>query len=143
MTHTTRQKWLKIAAIIVIAFGPVISLAAHPATALLNGLFVDLAFWPFDGAPTMDAPATRLLSAIGGGLTMGWGVMIYLVASMLYPREPELGRSIILSSVVTWFVVDSMGSVAAGAPANVLINLVFLLMLVVPLVGSNRQNQTA
>jgi hypothetical protein len=143
MTETTREQWLKLAAIIVIAFGPVVSLAAHPVTAGLNGLFVDLTFWPLDGGPAMDAPATRLLSAIGGGLTMGWGVMIYLVAAKLYRREPELARSIILASVVTWFLVDSIGSVVAGAPANVIINLVFLLMFVVPLYVTSRQNQAA
>jgi hypothetical protein len=143
MTAFATEKWLKIAAIIVIAFGPVISLAAHPATAGLNGLFVDLAFWPFDSSPAMDAQATRLMSAIGGGLTMGWGVMLYLVASRLYAKEPELARSIILSSIVTWFVVDSVGSVLAGAAFNVVINLVFLLMFVVPLSGARQLGKPA
>lgn len=138
MTDVMTQKWLKIAAIIVILFGPIVSLAAHPLTASLNGMFVDLAFWPFDGQPTMDAPATRLLSAISGGLTMGWGMMIYLLATKLYPREPQLTGSIILISVLTWFVIDSIGSAFAGAPANALINTVFLAMFLVPILNSKR-----
>jgi hypothetical protein len=142
MTVVSRQKWLKNAAILVILFGPVVSLAAHPATAGLNGMFVDLAFWPFNGLPTIDDPATRLLSAISGGLTMGWGVMIYLLATKLYPREPQLAGSIILTSVVIWFVTDSIGSAFAGAPANVLINLVFLVIFLVPILGARSKAAT-
>ena len=138
MIHSQIQKWLKTAAIIVILFGPVVSFAAHPATAGLNGLFVDLAFWPFDGSPAMDAPATRLFSAITGGMTMGWGIMIFLIASKLYAKDPELARNIILTSIVTWFVTDSTGSVVAGAPANVLINCIFLLMFLIPLSIRNK-----
>jgi hypothetical protein len=140
MTEAMRQKWLKTAAIFVILFGPVVSLAAHPMTAGLNGMFVDLAFWPFDGLPTMEAPATRLFSAIAGGLTMGWGMMIYLLATKLNPREPQLAGSIILTSVVTWFVTDSIGSAFAGAPANALINLVFLVIFLVPILGARSRS---
>jgi hypothetical protein len=141
MTEVQRNKWLKNAAILVILFGPVVSLAAHPLTAGLNGMFVDMAFWPFNGLPTMEAPATRLFSAIAGGLTMGWGVMIYLVATKLYPKEPQLAGSIILTSVLTWFVTDSIGSAVAGAPANALINLVFLVIFLVPILSAT--NKTA
>jgi hypothetical protein len=139
MTEVMIQKWLKTAAIIVILFGPIVSLAAHPLTAALNGMFVDLAFWPFDGQPTMEAPATRLLSAITGGLTLGWGMMIYLLAAKLYHKDPQLTGSIILTSILTWFVTDSIGSAVAGAPANALINTVFLAMFLVPILGSKRK----
>lgn len=142
MTDVMRRKWLKTAAIFVIFFGPIVSLAAHPLTADLNGMFVDLAFWPFDRLPTMEAPATRLFSAIAGGLTIGWGVMIYLLATKLYPREPQLAGSIILTSVVTWFVTDSIGSAVAGAPANVLINVVFLVIFAVPILGAKSKSVT-
>jgi hypothetical protein len=139
MTDTTRQKWLRTAAIFVILFGPVVSMAAHPLTAGLNGMFVDLAFWPFDGIPTLEAPATRLFSAVAGGLTVGWGMMIYLVATKLYPIQPQLAGSIILTSVLTWFVTDSLGSAVAGAPANALINLVFLVIFLVPILSTKHK----
>jgi hypothetical protein len=143
MTEVMRQKWLRAAAVFVILFGPVVSLAAHPITAGLNGMFVDLAFWPFDGLPTMEAPATRLFSAISGGLTIGLGVMIYLLATKLYLKAPQLVGSIILTSVIAWFVADSIGSVVAGAPANAIINLVFLVIFWVPTLGVGRQTATA
>jgi hypothetical protein len=59
--------------------------------------------------------------------------MIWLVAGRLYPRDPELARTLILASVAAWFVIDSLGSVAAGAPLNAVLNVVFLLVFWLPL----------
>ena len=58
--------------------------------------------------------------------------MLLLVSRKLYPKDPELGRSIIIASIVTWFVIDSAGSVLAGAPLNALFNVGFLLIFVLP-----------
>jgi hypothetical protein len=125
--------WLRSASAIVIGFGVLVALAAFPATAGPTLLLTDLIFWPFDGAQSLGAPETRLLCAIGGGLMAGWGVLLWLVATQLYPREPELARTMILYSTGTWFVIDSLGSIAAGAPLNALLNVGFLLAFVLPL----------
>jgi hypothetical protein len=55
-----------------------------------------------------------------------------LVSRRLYPKDPELGRSLIIASIGTWFVIDSAGSVLAGAPLNALFNVSFLLIFVLP-----------
>jgi hypothetical protein len=133
MQQTSTGLRLKIASAIVIGFGPVVALAVVPALAGVTQLFTDLVFWPVDGAQSLTAPETRLYLAITGGITTGWGVMLWLVSTKLYPREPELARAIILWSVCTWFAVDSSASIAAGVPGNAVLNIVFLLMFVVPL----------
>ncbi|MEM7214709.1 MAG: hypothetical protein AAF423_04125 [Pseudomonadota bacterium] len=125
--------WLKVASGIVIGFGLLGIAGTMPSTAWPTGLFIDLAFWPFDGNTGTNAPETRLMWGINAGVLTGWGVMMWLVATQLYGNEPELARKIILVSVGTWFVLDSSGSVLAGAPMNVVYNLGFLLMFVLPL----------
>ena len=130
--HAT-QFWLKIASAIVIGFGGVIALAALPATAGPTLFLTDLIFWPVDGAQSLSAPETRLFCAIDGGLLAGWGVMLWLVTTQLYPREPELARTMILYGIGVWFVIDSLGSIAARAPLNALFNVGFLLAFVLPL----------
>lgn len=119
---------LKVASAIVIGFGILGVLATHPATSEPMRMLYDVAFWPGTGARSVAAPETKLALAISGGLTIGWGVMLWLVATQLYPREPKLTRTIILASVGTWFAVDSAASVVAGAPFNTMLNLMFLLM---------------
>jgi len=133
MTHEKRRLWLRAGSALVIASGALIGLGAHPATAELARLIADLLFWPLDGVQTGNAEETRLLAAIGGGVMIGWGLMLWQLAGEGMNRAPELSRRLIILSVLGWFLTDSAGSLAAGAPLNVLGNLVFLALFLVPL----------
>jgi hypothetical protein len=130
--RSREQAWLSVASLIVAAFGLAVALAAHPALAPTIGVLVDLLIWPLDGAQSLASPEARLLAAVGGGVMLGWGVMLWLVANRLYARDPALARSMVLTSVGAWFVVDSLASVMAGVPLDVLGNVAFLAMLVWP-----------
>lgn len=133
MTHAKTVNWLKAASAIVIAFGVIMTLGSMPATSAPVALLVDLVFWPLDDRQTVSAPETRLLWAISGGILTGWGLLLWQLSTRLYPREPRLARSLILTSISVWFVVDSLGSVLAGAPLNAALNLGFLLLFFLPL----------
>ena len=133
MSRKSTEMWLKIGAELVMVFGVLIAAAAIPALAAPTRFLTDLIFFPMDGAQTIGAPETRLIMAIGGGVMLGWGVTLWLLVTRLYPREPELARQIILTGVIAWFVVDSAGSILAGAPLNAAFNVLFLLIFLVPL----------
>lgn len=130
---TSEQKGLRFAAGVTMVTGLALALAAIPALNMGVRLLTDLLVWPFDGAETLAAPETRLALAIGGGVMAGWGLMIWQLAGEPLERAPEAVRGIIRASVLGWFVVDSAGSVAAGAALNVLPNLVFLALFLLPL----------
>lgn len=130
MQSETQNGGLRLAAAIVIAFGALVALAAHPATAGITAFFADLVFWPLDGAPRLDAPVTRLMCAICGGVLVGWGVLLWHVAA---GAIGVAAAQAIRSSVIAWFVVDSTGSIIAGAPLNALLNVPFLLLFLIPL----------
>ena len=131
--------WLKAASAVVVGFGILLVFAALPATATPVRFLADLIFWPIDGTQTVDAPETRLLSGILGGIMAGWGVLLWLVSVRLYPRDPDLARTLILTSICVWFVVDGIGSTLAGAPLNVVFNVGFLALFVVPLWTARRR----
>lgn len=133
MQHQTSVTWLKAAAAVLVGFGLISLPGAHPATSGLAHTMMDLAFWPLDASPAGDPPQARLPWAIGSGIIAGWGVMIWMVTTRVYAKDPALGRPIILTAVIIWFVIDSIGSVLAGAPMNVLYNTGFLVLFVVPL----------
>ena len=133
MSIHAAASWLKGACAVLIGFGIVIALAALPGLATPIAFLVDLVFWPVDGMPTASGPEARLWRAICGGLLIGWGLMIWLIVSRLLPREPALARRLVLSGIGAWFVVDSLGSIAAGAPLNAALNVGFLLAFVAPL----------
>lgn len=132
MSIQTRVRWLRIGAAVTIAFGLAIAAAALPALSAPAELLLDLVYFPVDGQQAHEGPAARILAAIGGGVMVGWGVMLWLVATRLYPTDPALGRTLILSGVVSWFVIDTLMSVAAGAPLNAFLNVGFLLVFALP-----------
>lgn len=124
---------MKAAAALVIASGFIVALAAWPPTADTASFLLDLLFWPLDGAPRLDSPAARLLAAIGGGVMVGWGVMLWLLAAHLLPQDPATAARIVRASILAWFAVDSLGSLAAGAPLNAALNVVFAAAFLWPL----------
>ncbi len=133
MAEEKTALWLKGASIVVIGFGIVMALTPVPIVNALVLFFFDLVMWPIDGAQNISAPETTIITAISGGVMVGWGILLYMLSAQLYPRDPALARSMLLWSICTWFVFDSAGSIFAGVPLNAFLNIGFLLAFVVPL----------
>jgi len=132
MVLSTRIAWLKTGSAVTIGFGILIAAAAVPGLQGPTAVLLDLVYLPVDGSPSTGGHAAQLLSAISGGVLVGWGLMIWLLATTLYAKEPDLCRRIILTSIVSWFVVDSSMSIAAGAILNAFFNVGFLLVFALP-----------
>ncbi len=136
MNISTRKTLLQAASIITAVTGFAMALAALPATAFPMRLLADLIIWPFDGAESLASPDTRLMAAIGGGVMAGWGLMMLTIVNRLFEADPQLAKSILMTGVVSWFLIDSAASVLAGAPLNILPNFVFLALFALPLSGA-------
>ncbi len=133
MTVERVQAWLKAGSALVILAGLAYAFAAFQPTAGLAALLDDIAAWPPDGAQAMADGEARLVGGVLGGVMVGWGTMLWLLAAKLYPSQPELTRTIILVGVGAWFVVDSLASFVAGAPLNIVLNIVFAGVFAIPL----------
>lgn len=121
----------KLGAWLFIGFGGVILLASMPATSVPTVLLADLVLWPIDGGQTLTEES-QLLAAILGGVMLGFGTTLLVLITKVYPRDPVLVRTVILTGVSVWFATDSLGSIAAGAPLNALFNIGFLLAFLIP-----------
>ncbi len=133
MTHQQHKFWLKVAAVVVGSFGPVFFLGTMAATLEPARFTLDLLSWPIDGLTTYASPDTRFLSALTGGFLLGWGVTIWCLANWVYDAAPEAVRRTVLAGLLSWFVLDSAGSLASGNSSNVVFNVVVLLLAVGPL----------
>lgn len=122
----TQKNWLLITALIIGGFGPIFSLATRPETDELARWSLDLLAWPVDGAQQYADGAMRFLSALTGGFLFGWGVMILCLRQWVYDAAPNPTRRAVLCGLFAWFVLDSMGSLAAGVPSNVVFNVLVL-----------------
>jgi hypothetical protein len=127
------QAWLKVTAIVVGSFGPIFFLGTMPSTIEPARLTLDLLSWPIDGATTYSSADTRFLSALTGGFLFGWGVMIWCLSIWVYEKAPEAVRKTVLIGILSWFVLDSSGSIASGNASNALFNIVVLLLAVGPM----------
>lgn len=96
-------------------------------------LTLDILSWPIDGATTFGSPDTRFLSAVTGGFLLGGGVMIWCLQAWVYDAAPEAVRRTVLASLLSWFVLDSAGSIASGNASNAVFNVAVLLLAVGPL----------
>ncbi|WP_299420142.1 excinuclease ABC subunit A [uncultured Shimia sp.] len=133
MTQDRAIYLLKLTSLGTVLFGLI------PLFAMIGGLhgvvgwFMDLTHLPLDGAQSFGGDSEKVLAAIGGGLMVSLGVVTWQVTIHVYANDPETGASIISWGVWSWYVVDSAGSLVAGAWFNVVMNTGFLLMFVLPI----------
>jgi hypothetical protein len=133
MTHKLHKTWLKVAAIVVGSFGPVFFLGTMMPTSEPARFTLDLLSWPLDGVQTYAEPTTRFLSALTGGFLLGWGVLIWLLSGSVYDAAPEGVRRAVVGGLLSWFVLDSSGSILSGNASNAVFNVIVLLIAVGPM----------
>lgn len=132
-TQKFQKFWFKITAIVIGSFAPVFFLGTMEATSEPARLTMDLLGFPLDGVQDFDNPTTRFLSALTGGFLLGWAVMVWFLGTKLFDKAPEEVRKTVLSGLVSWFILDSLGSVASGNASNAIFNAFILLLAVGPL----------
>ena len=131
--------WLRIACVVTIFIGVICALASYPATAGAWLFLFDVLRWPLDGDPAFFAADTRAVNAVLGGTMVGWGVLMFLLATPDHvTRNPALPR-LMLVALGAWFGVDSVGSWLAELPGNIVLNVAFMGLFVPPLVAIQRR----
>lgn len=133
MTHKFHKFWLRITAIVIGSFGPIFFLGTMLATSEPARWTLDFLSFPLDGVQNFNEPTTRFLSALTGGFLLGWGVMVWFLSKCVYDKAPEGVRKAVLVGLLSWFVLDSLGSITSGNISNAIINIFVLLLAVGPL----------
>ena len=142
VTPATALIWLKIASAFTIVFGLVIAAAS---TAAGDGIWLwlyDLVKWPLDGNPSGFSDDAFAINGLLGGVMVGWATLMFLVVSRRLAHGDIDLVDPLLISIVAWFVVDSTASVLAELAGNVVLNTLFLVLFVVPLLALRRSGTT-
>jgi hypothetical protein len=133
MTKQFHKSYLIFTAFVIGSFGPIFFLGTMLPTSEPARWTLDLLSFPLDNVQNYDAPTTRFLSALTGGFLLGWGMTVWCLQKWVYDLAPEPVRKTVLVGLLSWFVLDSMGSAASGNASNVIFNAVVLLLGVGPL----------
>ena len=132
-TFKMKYNYLYVTAFVIGSFGPIFFLGTMPQFAEPARWSLDLLAWPLDGMQSYGEDSVRFLSALTGGFLLGWGITVFMLARYVFPVAPEPVRKAVVYGLYSWFVLDSLGSVASGHAANVVFNCIVLLVAVGPL----------
>jgi hypothetical protein len=132
-TTKFHKSYLKFTAFVIGSFGPIFFFGTMLATSEPARWTLDFLSWPIDGMQNYDAPTTRFLSALTGGFLLGWGVCVWCLQKWVYDYSPNGVRKTVLVSVLSWFLLDTSGSIASGNISNAFFNVIVLLLAIGPL----------
>ena len=127
------KTYLLYTALIVGAFAPFFTLATMDSGAGVARWSLNVLNGPGGDAESFEAGTTQFLSALTGGFLFGWGVMIFCLRTWVYDLAPEGVRKSVVTALLAWFALDSIGSITSGNPWNVLFNVLVLVPAIGPL----------
>lgn len=133
MSPTIAARSIRIIGIISILTAVIFALAGVNDFTGANDVFFNLASSGSEGVAGLNTPESKLAMAIAGGVFGGLGAMYLFISAPGIEQGNELIRKGSIYVFVTWFVIDSGASIASGNAPNVIPNLVFLVVYLVPL----------
>ena len=129
--HSSWITWLQIVLATLLGYSLVLVFAGSVAGAWFSAL----GFGPPERA---SAPGMRdylkLPFMVLGAVMAGWTVMMIQIVRGPLREGSAWARSVLISSLVVWFVLDTGMSLALGFPLHALFNVPFALALAIPLI---------
>lgn len=133
MSPTARSQFMLIIAIIFGFYSLAWGLAPFDSINLPARFILDISDWPLDKLSAPLDRNTQWLSAIGAGVLAA--ISIFLIG-IVVPAIKENNQRVIRTTAIAmcvWYIIDSVGSVAAGVPSNLFFNSIYLLLILIPL----------
>lgn len=123
-------RWLLCVSMLIILFG--VLLVFDLGMSIIDSLF-DPLFWPSEELSQGTERFQRWIYSILGATMIGWGGMLYGITKNGIAKKEKWARDTILWSLCVWCIVDSTASITLGASVNILFNMVFLILVTLPL----------
>jgi len=124
----------------VVAFGLIMALFGQSGAMnfLLNDQ-IDPAFWDSGDVPMAAAEFQTFIYGVLGATIVGWGVFLAFMARYPFKAREPWAWNCIAIGMTAWFVVDTIISVRSGVGFNVVLNIVFFLLALIPLLFTRRE----
>lgn len=139
-------KWLKGWSLFTIAFGAMFAVMDLSGLGTPARLFTDIAFLRMPGATAlMPGREGLLIAGIMGAVMMGWGLYLYLTVETMARADAGQLRRAVLGAFTLWFLFDQAASWRMGAYGNMVSNVTFYAVFVLPFLVAERRtaDQTA
>lgn len=135
MSLELRYKLMRIVAFILGMYALIWGVAPFVSINISARFLLDLLDWPLGSTSEPLDRNTKWLSAIGAGLLAMVAVLLWgVIAPALKKGDVLVARTTMLA-VLVWYVIDGLGSIAAGVASNMVFNTVYLIAMLIPLIG--------
>jgi hypothetical protein len=127
--------WLTISCLFVIVFG--LSLVVIPNFTI--GIFSFIAYLDDNKISTYGSDQIsyiKLAHSVIGSVMCGWGMVLLMITRTMFSCGYSVGWKIIMFSILAWFIPDTAYSLINGFVGNAVLNSLFLLIFIIPLVAT-------
>ena len=135
MSLAQRFKLMRIIAVIFALYTIIWGLAPFTSFNISARFLIDVLDWPIDNTAAALDRNTKWLSAIGAGLLGAVSVFLWGVVAPALLRGDVVVAKVTLQAFIVWYVIDGVGSIAAGVSSNVVFNTLYLILIMIPLLG--------
>lgn len=133
MSLNTRANFMQVVAVIFFIYSVLWATAPFVEINLPARLILDAADWPIDSLSDPLGRDAKWLSAIGAGVLAAMSVLLGgVVAPAIRQGNVSVARMTIIA-IIAWYLIDGIGSIAAGVGSNVFFNTIYLVLVLAPL----------
>jgi hypothetical protein len=102
-------------------------------------LFIDSVFWKDGSTASGTTPFGAFVYSVWGAAIVMWGTQLFFILKFAFKKKEPWAWWAILISTLLWFLIAAGFSLYYGATLNALGDLVYMLLLVLPLFMTRRQ----
>ena len=135
------SNWLLGVADFTILFGLLMVFSPNFFRETMFRIYTD--FFYTDGTyatlSSADINFQAVFYGITGGVMIGWAVLMAFIIHVPFRRGEKWAWLALDASLVTWFVLDTYASIRFGMSINVMLNVGFAVLFIIPLAATYRQ----
>lgn len=130
------QRWLLVLAIAFVVLGIVMTL---PLGANLFDTLINPVFWEDGDMPNNVHAFKAFIYGVLGASMAGWGMLFAFIVYYPFRKKEKWAWNALLAGFTLWFVFGLYLSLRAGVYANVVGDIIFYIMVMIPLFFTRKE----
>ncbi len=100
--------------------------------------YVKDAFWKEGTVPKEAQQFRNWVYGACGGMSLALGILIIFIAANAFMQKQKWTWNALLVAFITWYLVDSFFSIYCKIHLNALLNTVYIIIMLLPLIFSKK-----
>ena len=132
------QRWLFVVGIVIIISGLLLVFLSKTILFDLLNHSINPVFWDSKVVESNAIEFQKFLYGVLGATMAGWGVFLSFIVFYPFKNYEKWSWYCVVIGLLTWFILDTSISYYYGVYINVIVNMVFLIMTLLPIVFTRK-----